>query len=150
MKKLFSILSLAFLVTACDPGEAQYGYYWNPKNIMKIAAEGVMEDNLDKFFEVLSDEALCTYGREDGMYHLRKSLLPYQNELKTTEPYLFKNGKSGNNRYEYYAVKIQAESKGMDLYKAVIKCEIVNEKQFFCSISKLQSLIGKDPKSHCL
>lgn len=150
MKKFISLLSLSLMLTACEPGTAQYGYYWNPKNIMKIAAEAVMEDNLDKFFEVLSDEALCTYGSEEGMHSLRKSLRGHEGDVKTTEPLLFRNIKKGNYRYEFYSVKLQQESNSKNLYDIVIKCEIEKETHFFCSISKLKNLNGKDPKNFCL
>jgi hypothetical protein len=70
--KLLAIISMFFSLMACDPLDK--GYKKNPAFVLDEAFKAIQ--NLDKrsFREVAAKEALCLYGNDNGLEHLKANL----------------------------------------------------------------------------
>lgn len=70
--KLFGLLILLGLFTACDP--YGFGFKMNPAYVLDEAFQSVMALDFDAFNKVSGKEALCLYGNANGMAHIRSNL----------------------------------------------------------------------------
>jgi hypothetical protein len=80
MKNLV-LFFLAVITLSCEYATLQYGYYWNPINVLEHANEAIKNNDQDALSEVLSRNALCNYASEDGIVHIKSSLKKLSSEL---------------------------------------------------------------------
>lgn len=128
MKNLAMTLGV-LLLSSCEMANLKYGYYWNPMKVLSQAEEGIRENNLNKFTDVLSNSALCNYGSEDGMRNLREALNSIDSStmnapVKISGKHLSKP--VWNGYYIYYQEKYVTSAKdlnGEPLLKIIIVCD---------------------------
>lgn len=122
------ILSILFLVAACDP--YGFGFKKNPAYVLDEAFAAVTNLDTESFLEVTGKEALCIYGNDAGLNYLKDNVIltPENVNLKPT---VLKNSHYQSPRYvgywsyyhERYQIDILDKATGDLLLKAVVDCD---------------------------
>lgn len=70
--KIIVFLSLILLSIACDP--YGFGFKKNPAYVLDQVLTSIQNQDVESFLENSNQEALCVYGNEAGLKHLRENI----------------------------------------------------------------------------
>ena len=141
---ILASVAMSLSLTACDPGTLEYGYNFNPKNVLykvfKILKDGDPDGDWILLFS--GRKMICTYGSEQGISSLINTIGNFDTALdrfSLEEPVLIQSGAS-----EQYKARVIRNSDHKVIFTATIGCTHESG-HHYCSIADLENHILGTP-----
>jgi|GEM_PF-2687791 len=161
---VFGFLCLGSVLTACDPGTLEYGYYWNPKTVVYRAIQAVQDPEAavesGDLAMIFSGRAYCQYSSEAGLRHLGQVAGETESaskRFKIEEPELIGTGKNlpgfrsqfgtilSGERYRIRILRLSDEREAFTLFLSCFKVRDAGSVGKSCSITSLKNHLSGDP-----
>jgi hypothetical protein len=165
MKTPFQILTAVFSLfslAACNPGELEFGYAFNPVGVLHRALVDLKENQYDGDWILLFNSKLtCEYTSEEVVSHLKKTLgntdLPSKAvsiqsmtkvaEGKTIKGYQEVMGKILSG--ERYRIVVQRDATQKPILDIMMSCFTEyssGQKHQYCFMTDIQNLVKSTPR----
>lgn len=136
MKRIYTLLVLSLLLTACTRAEIYYGFKYNPvytlENLKKYSQGELNSDS----FLIFKNRATCFYDNDKGQAFLISKLKGKIDNLEV-------KGDLSKNKSQYY-LKIYDNKTLEDIAEIKMTCTRNQTEGHFCSISQLRFLQGQE------
>lgn len=133
--KLMGLIFILITFVACDP--YNFGFKNNPAYVLSEVSKAVENLDHETFIELTGKEALCIYGNQEGILHLKENLNIDSRKIKF-KPTLLKEESYINPHFvgywsyhsKRYQVEIELKGTLGPLLKTIIDCDYgSNEKK---------------------